>query len=46
MKKNKTNTTISLGLKSRMVRLATLLDRWSKEEMTTTRRITYYIMLV
>jgi hypothetical protein len=30
MKKNKTNTVISLGIKSRMVRLATLLDRWSK----------------
>jgi hypothetical protein len=28
--KTKTNITISLGIKSRMVRLATLLDRWSK----------------
>ena len=30
MKKNKTNTTISLGLKSKIIRLATLLDKWSK----------------
>jgi hypothetical protein len=29
--KSKTNTTISLGIKSRMIRLATLLDRWSNK---------------
>ena len=30
--KTKTNTTtISLGIKSKMIRLATLLDRWSNK---------------
>ena len=29
--KSKTNTTVSLGIKSRMIRLATLLDQWSNK---------------
>jgi len=30
MKQTKTNTTISLGIKSKIIRLATLLDKLSK----------------